>query len=144
MDHHTVGIVWQHIWTAFQNRDETLRFFLDRLTGEIFAVTADHSHEPSSHVPGLDGDQFLPIPPYDYDQERHLLMGFIAGLDDPLLKSILERSFKGLDLYGNVDEILSFFPEDEERWQSYRDHLLTNRIRSWLEEHDIYPDEFTH
>jgi len=143
MEHHTMGIVWQEIWNAFLNRDENLQYFLDRMTGEIFAVPADHPDEELKQELNRDA-QFLPIPPYDYDQERHLLMGFITGLDDPELKSILERSFKGVTLYGKVDEILSFYPEEQERWQAYRDNLLTNRIKSWLEEHDIYPDEFTH
>lgn len=141
---HTVEILWAEIWDAFQNRDDELLFFLDRATGEVFAVPSDYSDESFWNEMERNDQQFLPIPAYDYDQERHLLSGFIKELDDPLLQSLLEKSFAGKNLFGRIDDILSFYPEEQEHWQSYRDSLLTSRIKNWLEEHDIYATEFTH
>lgn len=139
-----VEIAWEEIWDAFSNRDEDLLFFLDLATGEIFAVPADYSDEGFwEEVTDNDG-QYLQIPGHDYDQERQLLSGFIKVLENQTLRDLLERNFSGRGSYGRLDDILAFYPDEQEIWAAYRDNQLTTRIKTWLEEHDIYPTEFIH
>jgi hypothetical protein len=54
------------------------------------------------------------------------------------LKPLLERTFAGRNSYGKVEDILSFYPDELETYFALKDEMLNTRIRSWLEEHDIY------
>ena len=81
---------------------------------------------------------------YDYEQERILLAGFIKGLENETLRELLERNFSGRSTYGRLDDILAFYPDEQEQWAAYRENQLTSRIKTWLEEHDIYPTDYSH
>jgi len=139
-----VEIVWDEIWDAFANTDEDLIYFLDLGTGEVFAVPADYSDETFWEEVAGNEEQFLQVPAYDYEQERLLLSGFIKGLENEALRDLLERNFFGRSTYGRLDDILAFYPDEQEQWEAYRESQLTSRIKSWLEEHDIYPKDYSH
>jgi hypothetical protein len=51
---------------------------------------------------------------------------------------MLGRAYSGKLPYGKVEEILSFYPEEMEHLQSLRESHLSQRIKHWLEEHDIF------
>ncbi len=84
-------------------------------------------------------EQYLHIPGFEYDQERLLLHEFIQGVTNERLKEILEKSFIGKRPYGKLDEILSFYPEEMEKLIALKEEIISDRIRHWLEEHDIFP-----
>jgi hypothetical protein len=131
-------VAWDELIDAFLNEDPQLIFFLDRETGEIFFVPDDYEDEAFWQQINANGDQFLQIPGFDYDQERLLLHEFIKSLPDKGLKAVLERTFAGKSSYGKVEEILSFYPDELETYYALKDEMINNKIRSWLEEHDIY------
>lgn len=133
-----MDIVWDELIDAFLNQDPELLFFLDRATGEIFSVPDDYDDEDFWQQIDANPDQFLLVPGFDYDQERLLLHEFIRNLPDKSLKTVLERTFAGKNSYGKAEEILSFYPDELETYFALRDEMINNRIRSWLEEHDIY------
>lgn len=131
-------VVWDELIDAFLNEDPQLVFFLDRETGEVFFVPDDYEDEAFWLQINANPDQFLQIPGFDYDQERLLLHEFIKSLPDKGLKAVLERTFAGKSSYGKVEEILSFYPDELETYFALKDEMINNKIRSWLEEHDIY------
>ena len=131
-------VVWDELIDAFLNDDPQLLFFLDRATGEVFFVPDDYEDEAFWQQVNANPDQFLLIPGFDYDQERLLVHEFIKSLPDKGLKSVLERTFVGKNSYGKVEEILSFYPDELETYYALKDEMINNKIRSWLEEHDIY------
>lgn len=131
-------VAWDELIDAFLNEDPQLIFFLDRETGEIFFVPDDYEDEAFWQQINANSDQFLQIPGFDYDQERLLLHEFIKSLPDKGLKAVLERTFAGKSSYGKVEEILSFYPDELETYYALKDEMINNKIRSWLEEHDIY------
>jgi hypothetical protein len=139
-----VEIVWDEIWDAFLNTDDDLLFFLDLGTGEVFAVPADYADEDFWEEVEDTTGHYLPIPPYDYEQERNLLSGFIKTVANESLRLLLERNFSGRSTYGRLDDILAFYPDEQEQWAAYRENQLTSRIKSWLEEHDIYATDYSH
>ncbi len=139
-----VEIVWEEIWDAFLNADDDLLFFLDLGTGEIFAVPSDYSDEQFWEEVAGNEEQYLQIPAYDYEQERNLLSGFIKTVENESLRELLVRNFSGRSTYGRLDDILAFYPDEQEQWAAYRENQLTSRIKSWLEEHDIYPTDYSH
>ena len=131
-------VAWDELIDAFLNDDPQLMFFLDRVTGEVFFVPDDYEDEAFWQQVNANPDQFLLIPGFDYDQERLLVHEFIKSLPDKGLKSVLERTFVGKNSYGKVEEILSFYPDELETFFALKDEMVNNKIRSWLEEHDIY------
>lgn len=131
-------VVWSELVDAFMNTNPEMIYFLDRGTGEVFAVPVDYEDEAFWQEIEANEEQFLQIPGFDYEQERLLLHEFIRGLEDQALKGVLERTFAGRSSFGKIEDILSFYPEELEAYHSLREELLNTRIRSWLEEHDIY------
>ena len=131
-------VVWDELMDAFLNENPEIIYFLDRATGEIFFVPDDYEDEAFWQQIDANSDQFIQIPGFDYEQERLLLHEFIKSLPDSTLKSVLERTFAGKNFYGKAEEILSFYPDELETYFALKDEMLNTRIRSWLEEHDIY------
>ena len=131
-------IAWDDLLDGFENTDPEIVYFLDRNTGEVFFVPVDYEDD-AFWEEVENSEQFLPIPSFDYDQERLLLHEFIKGVTNKKLKDILGRSFVGKRAYGRLDEILSFYPEEMEKLSAMKEEIISDRIRHWLEEHDIFP-----
>ena len=136
-----VEIVWDDLLDAFRNRDNETVFFLDRESGDVFSVPVDYEDDFFWEEIESDGERFIEIKGADYEQERHIVHEFIRGITNSSLKSILEKSFTGNRLFGRLDEILSFYPEEQERLSVLQEEMLSERIKHWLEEHDIYPSD---
>ena len=136
---HEVEIIWDELIDAFLNEDPELVFFLDRETGEIFSVPDDYDDKAFWQEIETSSGKYVQIPGADYEQERVFLHEFIKNLHGGSLKALLERTFAGKSSYGKVEEILSFYPDELEAYFALKDEMIHNRIRSWLEEHDIYP-----
>jgi uncharacterized protein UPF0158 len=136
---HEVEIIWDELIDAFLNTDPDLIFFLDRASGEIFSVPDDYDDKAFWQEIESGSGKYIQIPGADYEQERILLQEFIKNLPDGSLRSLLERTFAGKSSYGKVEEILSFYPDELETYFALKDEMIHNLIRSWLEEHDIYP-----
>lgn len=133
-----VEIIWDDLLDAFQNSDEETIYFLDRETGEIFSVPVDYEDDDFWDELELNGDRYLRIPGFDYEQERLLLTEFLKGVVSDSLKKLLERSLTGKYSYGGLDDILSFYPEEEERLMALKEEFISQRIRQWLEVNDIF------
>lgn len=134
-------IVWEDLMEAFENADSDMIYFLDRETGEVFSVPTEYDDEAFWLEVDAQQERFLEIPPFDYGQERQLVHAFIQGIENEGLKVMLVRAFTGKQSHGRLNEILSFYPEEQERFHAIRESFLTDRAANWLEEHDIYPPE---
>jgi calcineurin-like phosphoesterase family protein len=133
-----VDIVWDELLDAFENDDPELIYLLDRLSGEIYLVPADYDNDEFWQEMSSSSDQYLPIPGFDYEQERILLHEFIQKVENVHLKGMLNRAYAGKLPYGKVEEILSFYPEEQERLEVLRESQLAERVSHWLEEHDLF------
>jgi hypothetical protein len=133
-----VEIVWDDLLDAFENVDTETVFFLDRETGEIFSVPIDYEDDDFWDEIESNDERYLQIPDFDYDLERQLIYEFIKGMNNVSLKSLLEKAFMGKQPFGRLDEILSFYPEEMERFTALKDEQTAGRIRNWLEINDIY------
>jgi hypothetical protein len=136
---HDLEIIWEDLLDGFENSDPEMIYFLDRNTGEVFFIPVDYEEDAFWEEVENNEDQFLQIPAFDYDQERLLLHEFIKGVTNDKLKRLLERAFVGKRPYGRLDEILSFYPDELDRLAALKEEIITERVRHWLEEHDIYP-----
>lgn len=132
-------IQWDDLLDAFSSDDQTV-YFLDRETGEVFFVPTEYEDHDFWAEVGRHRQRYLRIPAFDYEQERYLVYEFIRQLGDRDLKGILEQAFVGKNSFGRLDDILDFYPEEQEQLVRMKDEVTSGRLRYWLEEHDLYPE----
>lgn len=133
-----VEIIWDELVDAFENSDPDVVYILDRLTGEIYLIPSDYDDDQFWQDVASSSEQYLPIPGYDYNQERLLLYEFINNVENDHLKDMLGRAYGGKIPYGKIEEILSFYPEELDELESLRESHLVRRVKHWLEEHDLF------
>jgi hypothetical protein len=132
-------ILWDDLLDAFSSDEESI-YFLDRETGEVFFVPTGYEDGDFWSEVGTQRQRYLRIPSFDYEQERYLVYEFIRQLDDSGLKGLLTQTFAGRSTFGRLDDILAFYPEEQERLVRMKDEVMSGRIKHWLEEHDLYPE----
>lgn len=133
----SVAISWEELLGAFSNMEQDKVYFFDRMTGEIFFVGTDLDEDFWEQMERQQ-DRFLEIPPLDSSAERKLLSGFLENQIDPELKKLLNQALSGTPPYADPSDILSFFPDDAQRLEELRDSFLSNRVKTWLEENDLF------
>jgi len=138
---HRVEISWEDLLAAFTNGEANLVYFLDRFTGEIFFVPAAEEDNEVRQQLDQHQDRFLEIPPFDYRIERHILAGFVASVTDAELKGLLTASMAGRKPFGKIEDILSFYPREEERLMLYKDNFLSSRLKSWMEDNNLFTSD---
>lgn len=135
---HSVEISWEDLLAAFTNGEMNRIYYLDRFTGEIFFIPSSEEDQEFERQLEKNRGRFLEIPPFDYHIERQIMTGFVASTEDPYLKNLLSASLAGRKPYGKIEDILSFFPRDEERLMLLKDEFLSSRLKVWLEENNLF------
>ena len=133
-----VDIGWDDLIDAFENSDPGVVYLLDRVSGEILLLPSDYEDDQFWSDVSSGGSQYLQIPGFDYDQERLMLYEFIQQVENDHLKGMLNKAYSGRTPYGKVEEILSFYPDEMEHLEMLRESFLSERVKLWLEEHDLY------
>lgn len=138
---HNVEIAWHELMDAFTSRTGDRVYFLDRFTGEIFFVPATLEDDDFWRQVETDQERFLEIPRFDYSNERRIMSVFIDSVKDRELKMLLSGTLTGRKPYGNINHILEFFPDEQEKLLELKDEFVTSRVKSWLEEHNLFTIE---
>jgi hypothetical protein len=135
---HSVEISWEDLLGAFTSGQSDKAYYLDRLTGEIFFVPSSAENNEVRQQLENSAERFLEIPPFDYRSERQIASEFVAQITDPELRSLLNNSLAGRKPYGKVEDILSFYPHEEEQFALLKDRFLSNRLKNWMEENNLF------
>ena len=138
---HNVEISWEDLLGAFTSGQLDKEYYLDRLTGEIFFVPSTSDNNEVRQQLESNGERFLEIPPFDYRSERQIVTEFVAQISDPELRVLLGTLLAGRKPYGKIEDILSFYPLEEERFALLKDQFLSNRLKSWMEENNLFTAE---
>src|ERR1035437_2637989 len=138
---HNVEIVWDELIDAFSSGQGNRVYFLDNQTGEIFFVPTTLEDEEFWRQMESNRERYLEIPRFDYSVERQIMTSFVGAIEDNGLKSLLGGSLAGKKPYGNMNEILSFFPDELERLKEIKDEFLTSRVKQWLERNNLFTIE---
>jgi len=138
---HNVEISWNELMDAFTRETGDRIYFLDRFTGEIFFVPAALEDEDFWRQMETNQERFLEIPSFDYSNERKIMSGFIDSLKDVDLKKLLSGALAGRKPFGNINDILDFFPDEQDKLLEMKDTFVTSRVKSWLEEHNLFTVE---
>jgi len=138
---HNVEIAWNELMDAFTSETDDRVYFLDRFTGEIFFVPAALEDEDFWRQMESNQERFLEIPRFDYSNDRRIMSGFIDSVKDVELKTLLSGALAGRKPYGNINDILDFFPDEQEKLLEMKDTFVTSRVKVWLEEHNLFTAE---
>lgn len=138
---HNVEIVWDELLNAFTSSQGDRVYFLDRVNGEIFNVPTSLEDEEFWRLMETYQERFLEIPCFDYSSERRMITGFLNTIQDKELSSILQSYISGQKPFGNLEDIVSFFPEEHERLKEVRTEFLSSRVRQWLELNNLFTIE---
>lgn len=135
---HSVEISWEDLLGAFTSGQLDKINYLDRLTGEILSVTSSSDNSEVRQQLKDNGERFLEIPPFDYRSERQIVTEFIAQTSDMELKNLLGSLLSGRKPFGKAEDIISFFPREEELFELLKDRFLSNRLKTWMEENNLF------
>ena len=138
---HNVEIAWNELMDAFTSGTGDRVYFLDRFTGEIFFVPTALEDEDFWRQVEANQERFLEIPRFEYSNERKIMSGFVDSVKDTELKNLLSGALAGRKPYGNISDILDFFPDEQEALLEMKDEFVTSRVKSWLEEHNLFTVE---
>ena len=134
---HDIKIVWDELLDAFSSGQGDRVYFFDRQTGHIFFVPSALDDEEFWRRIETNQDRFLEIPRVDNSLERQIMSGFVGAIEDMELKCLLDGSLTGHKPYGKINDILSFFPEEQERLLEIKDDFLASRVKFWLEKNNL-------
>ena len=138
---HNVEIAWDELMDAFASGTGDRIYFLDRFTGEVFFVSSTLEDEEFWRQVETNRERFLEIPRFDYSSERQIMNGFIGSIKNGDLKKLLCGSLAGNRPYGNINDILSFYPDEHEKLLEMKDEFVTSRVKYWLEENNLFTVE---
>lgn len=140
---HKVEILWEDLLDAFSSGQGDRVYFLDRITGEIFFVTSSMQDDEFWLHMEKHHERFIEIPQFDFSNERKIFTDFLAVIEDPELKHLLANYSSGRKPYGKTEDILEFFPHELAKLTEMRDNFVTNRMKIWLEENNLFTSEAT-
>ena len=135
---HSVEISWEDLLGAFTSGQLDKAYYLDRLTGDIFFVPSTSDNNEVREQLINNGERFLEIPPFDYRSERQIETKFVAQIAEPELRNLLHTLLAGRKPFGKIEDILSFYPHEEERFALLKDQFLSNRLKTWMEENNLF------
>ena len=84
----TIAIPWDVLLRAFSNMEADRVYYFDRLTGEIFFVSAEMEENFWNQMEQYQ-ERFLEIPGLDPSTERSLLNNFLQNQPDQELRRLL-------------------------------------------------------
>ena len=135
---HSVEISWEDLLGAFTSGQLDKAYYLDRQTGEIFSVPSSIGNSEVQQQLKSNGERFLEIPPFDYRSERQIISEFAIQISDPELRNLLNSSLAGRKPFGKIEDILSFYPNEEDRFALLKDRFLSNRLKNWMEDNNLF------
>lgn len=138
---HSIEISWEDLLGAFTSGQTDKSYYLDRLTGDIFFIPSSGENSDIRQQLEKSGERFLEIPPFDYRIERQITMEFAAQITDAELRVLISNSLAGRKPFGKIEDILSFYPHEEENFTLLKDRFLSDRLKNWMEENNLMTAE---
>jgi hypothetical protein len=157
MKHKPIKIDWDALEEAFNNPQEELLFYLDRVTGHVVLEGEGEEDDLDQDDEDFEGGHPNPPPPVpvplrsdstriyvdppDSMQKVEWMKGFTADGrgQDPQVIARLATAVESDDPVNDLTEILNEHPEVRDAWYVYRAERVHEMIDDWLEENDVVP-----
>ncbi len=133
-----VPVVWSVLEAAFERNAPNVSSYLDLETGEILVFdgfTADDQEQRA--MVAASRDRYLLIDPASSREQYRWMEQFVASIDDEDLQERLVIAIDGKGAFRRFKDVLLHYPEQRERWFSYRSNRLHAYINDWLAEKGI-------
>jgi len=130
-------IVWNQIEAAFERNAPHASSYLDLETGNIVMFDGNEGQEPDRSVLAADRDRYLLIDPASSREQYRWMEQFVASIEDATLQERLIIAIDGKGAFRRFKDVLLRYPDERERWFSYRGDRLHAYINEWLAEKEI-------
>lgn len=126
----------EELCIALASEGSDLRWFLDTQTGDVVLVS--HEYDPADNAgltaEEIEGDalRFVPVPVGDPGQVVEDMAAFTGQLGDGQLKESLELALSAPRPEKRFKTTLSWLPETQQRWRSFRLGRCRDRAVAWL------------
>jgi len=117
-------------------------YYLDLETGELLFISdymdpeeAERLREQVDNHP----DRYELLPKADSYEGYKEMEDFIASVEDEHIGQLLEVAIDGKGAFRRFKEVLTRYPEEQERWLRFKDDRLNQRALEWLEEIGVEP-----
>ena len=117
-------------------------YYLDLETGQLLFISdymdpedADRLREQVDNHP----DRYEPLPKADSYEGYQEMEDFIASVEDEHIGQLLEVAIDGKGAFRRFKDVLTRYPEEQERWFRFKDDRLNQRALEWLEEIGVDP-----
>ncbi|MCC7205825.1 MAG: hypothetical protein IT323_00870 [Anaerolineae bacterium] len=137
MNKRTVKVDMQDLYQAFEFSSDEVEHYLDVETGAILMVMegfADVEPEDIEFNP-----RYIEIPAQSSHEGYQEMVDFIDTVRDATMREKLEIAIDGPGAFSRFRNVLSRYPDVQERWDKFKEKRLKARIREWLDMHHITP-----
>ena len=93
----------------------------------------------------IDGDlsqRYLRVPVIESRAGYRDMVSFIDTVQNPRLKTRLERAIAGSGAFRAFKDLLADYPKERQRWFEFKENCLQERVRRWLADEGIEPVGF--
>ncbi|MFH1074640.1 MAG: UPF0158 family protein [Candidatus Firestonebacteria bacterium] len=127
--------------SAFQDCSMEQRYFLDIEKGEIAFILEEtmDTEKIEKTWDEIDSNpgRFIAIPERFPNEGYKEMVDFADTVIDKQLQEKLYITLNGKGAFRRFKDVLYNYPEEQNRWHSYRDEKAKERIHEWLEENKL-------
>jgi hypothetical protein len=124
---------------AFEDDSPEVSYYLDPATGRIICIDEQMLSEPEEAEDieaGLNTD-LISVPHDDVSEGYRDMESFIATVEDKRLQNHLWEAIEGRGAFRRFKDVLAQHFHERERWFTFRDTKVEERLRAWLEIEEI-------
>jgi uncharacterized Zn finger protein len=149
MKRKAIKIDWDELESAFDNKNEELVYYLDRVTGQVvlegegedeFDDDDDLVDDSPAEAPPRDDTTRIYIEPLDPDELLSWMRDFLGDSKKSLESATRDRLLSAVEArepQGAIREILDDNAEVRDRWFAYRSERLHETMDAWLDANDV-------
>jgi hypothetical protein len=149
MKRKAIKIDWDELESAFDNKNEELVYYLDRVTGQVvlegegedeFDDDDDLVDDSPAEAPPRDDTTRIYIEPLDPDELLSWMRDFLGDSKKSLESATRDRLLSAVEArepQGAIREILDDNAEVRDRWFAYRSERLHETMNAWLDANDV-------
>lgn len=131
-----VLVSFEALEDAFENNAPEIHSYLHLDTGEVIRIV-DGIADPDFHQRVMSDDNYLRVEPVSSREQYRWMEKFIEMVEPGDLKTKLNQSIDGKGAFRRFKDVLTVFPDDRERWFTFRSERLRENMEGWLVGHRI-------
>ena len=136
-DKKTLKMDLSEIYFAMDDNSDEHSYYLDLETGEILFISYYMEEEEKEELVDRvdeDPDRYEQIPRAESHEGYEDMEDFIDTLENEHLAKLLQVAIRGKGAFRRFKDVLESYPEERERWFSFKDDRLRERSLEWLDD----------